>query len=187
MSLTREDFIDDSKRIGCDVACIQAVASVESSGGGFNPDGSPKTLFEGHWFHRYTKGIYAASHPDLSYPKWTKQFYGKTWQAELDRLNRAISLDRHSALMSASWGMFQVMGFNFAICGYKSVEDFYEDMCKDENAQLGAFTSYVINSGLSDELQKLDWDGFAYRYNGPEYKKNRYAEKLSAAYSKFKG
>ena len=187
MALTREDCIDDAQKIGCDVACVLAVASVESRGGGFNPDGTPKTLFEGHWFHRYTKGVYAAKYPDLSYPKWTKQFYGKSWEAEQDRLNRAIALDSTAAYMSASWGMFQVMGFNFAICGYKSVDDFVAAMRTDENAQLEAFTSYVIRKGLDDELQRLDWNKFAYGYNGPEYAKNRYAEKLAAAYAKFKG
>lgn len=186
MALKREDFLDDAQRIGCDVACIQAVAQVESSGGGFNPDGTPKTLFEGHWFSRYTKGKFDAQAPDISYPKWTKQFYGKTWQAEADRLARASKLDRTSALMSASWGMFQIMGFNYALCGYKTLQAFINAMYKDENAQLEAFTGYVIHGGLADELRRLDWDAFARLYNGPEYKKNRYSEKLAAAYAKFK-
>ena len=186
MSLTREDCIDDAAKIGCEVECVLAVAKVESMGGGFNPDGTPKTLLEGHWFHRYTKGIYSASDPTISYPKWTKQFYGHTWQEEQQRLKRAMELDCRAAYMSASWGMFQVMGFNFALCGYKSVEDFVIDMKTDENAQLAAFTGYVIHCGLADELQKLDWHRFAYGYNGPEYQKNRYAEKLAAAYASFK-
>lgn len=186
MSLTRDDFLDDAKLIGCDVAAIQAVAAVESAGGGFNPDNTPKTLFEGHWFHRYTKGKFAESHPHLCYPKWTKKFYGKTWQEEQARLNQAILLDPKAAYLSASWGMFQVMGFNFAICNFKTVEDFVEAMRKDENEQLMAFTNYVIHNGLSDELQSLDWAKFARGYNGPEYQKNQYDTKLAKAYAKFK-
>jgi hypothetical protein len=185
MALTREDCIDDAAKMGCNVACVMAVASVESNGGGFNPDGTPKTLFEGHWFHRYTKGKYAAENPDISYPKWTKQFYGKTWQVEQDRLNRAIALDKKSAYMSASWGMFQVMGFNFSVCGYKDVDSFVKDMKTNEDRQLAAFTGYVLHGGLERFLKVLDWDGFAYHYNGPEYKKNNYAVKLAKAYAKF--
>lgn len=185
MALTKEDFMDDAAKIGCKVAAIQAVAAVESAGGGFNPDGTPKTLFEGHWFHRLTKGVYSAKFPNISYPKWTKQFYGKTWQEEQARLNQAILLDPKAAYMSASWGMFQVMGFNFALCEFKTVEDFVAAMRKDENEQLWAFTGYVMHSGLDDELRALNWAAFAKGYNGPEYQKNQYDLKLAKAFAKF--
>jgi len=183
--LVRDNFLDDAQTIGCDVAAIQAVAAVESRGGGFDPEGFPKTLFEGHWFYRLTKGKFAATAPTLCYPTWTRQFYGKSWQEEKARLQAACELDRTAALQSASWGMFQVMGFNHVVCGFKTVQQFVNAMCKDENEQLAAFTSYVVNSGLSSHLIKHDWDAFAYHYNGPEYKKNNYAEKLAAAYAKF--
>lgn len=184
--LTEQDFIDSAKRLGCEVAAVKAVAKVESSGGGFDPEGFPKTLFEGHWFSRYTKGKFDATNPTISYPKWTKQFYGKTWQTEKARLNTAISLDRTSALMSASWGMFQVMGFNFGVCGFTNVQDFVTKMCEGEGGQLECFASYVLRNGLDKKLKTLDWDGFAYGYNGPEYKKNDYGNKLMRAYTSFK-
>lgn len=182
--LKPQDFIDDAAKIGCEVACIRAVAEVESRGGGFDPEGFPKTLFEGHWFYKLTKGAHASTHPTLCYPKWTKQYYGKSWREEKERLNQAIQLDREAALMSASWGVFQIMGFNHGVCGYKNVQEFVNAMCRDENAHLEAFTNYVINSGLADELRAKDWDRFAYQYNGPEYKKNDYGGKLRRAYLK---
>lgn len=185
MPLNRSDFEDDANRLGCDVAAIMAVAQVESVGGGFDPEGFPKTLFEGHWFYRLTKGKFAAAHPTLCFPKWTKAYYGKSWHEEKARLGQAILLDRSAALQSASWGMFQIMGFNHAYCGHKTVQQFVTAMCKDENAQLAAFTEYVANSGLADELRARDWHRFARAYNGPEYQKNNYAEKLAAAYAKF--
>ena len=113
MALVKQDFVDDAALIGCDVEAVMAVAAVESSGGGFDPEGFPKTLFEGHWFHKLTNGKYSADYPTLSYPKWTKQFYGKTWQEEKARLAQAMTLDRQAAMLSSSWGMFQIMGFNF--------------------------------------------------------------------------
>jgi hypothetical protein len=187
MALTKEDFLDDAEKLGCEVEAIMAVAAVESQGGGFNPDGTPKTLFEGHWFSRLTKHVYDKDYPTISYPKWTREFYGKSWQAEQARLEQARQLNQDAAFQAASWGMFQVMGFNHAMVGFTTVTDFVAAMCTDENEQLAAFTNYVIRNGLTDELQKKDWDGFAYRYNGPEYQKNRYAEKLAAAYTKAKG
>ncbi len=186
MALVREDFIDDAKLIGCEVAAIMAVAAVESRGGGFDLEGFPKTLFEGHWFHRLTKGKYTVSHPTLSYARWTKAHYGKTWQQEKTRLATAMALDRNAAMMSASWGMFQIMGFNHGACGFKTVQSFVNAMCKDENAQLSAFTSFIITSNLGDELREHRWTDFARLYNGPGFAQNRYDIKLAQAYAKLK-
>ena len=186
MTLQPVDFIDDAAKIGCEVAAIQAVAAVESRGGGFDPEGFPKTLFEGHWFYKLTKGKFAASHPTLCFPKWDKRFYGKSWKEEKDRLSLAMTLDRNAAMMSASWGMFQIMGFNHGTCGYKTVQQFVNAMCKDENSQLEAFTQFIINSNLSDELRDKRWADFARLYNGPGYAANKYDTKLAAAYEKAK-
>jgi hypothetical protein len=179
--ISQQEFEAVAKRLGCSVSAVKAVAEVESRGGGFDVQGFPKVLFEGHWFYRYTKGKYAASNPTLCYPSWTKIYYGKSAEAEKNRLAAAASLDRTSANLSTSWGMFQVMGFNYAICGYKSVQEFVNAMCKSEGAQLEAFCSYVINNGLDVFLRAKDWDSFAYGYNGKEYRKNDYAGKLRRA------
>ena len=185
MALVKQDFVDDAALIGCDVEAVMAVAAVESSGGGFDPEGFPKTLFEGHWFHKLTNGKYSADYPTLSYPKWTKQFYGKTWQEEKARLAQAMTLDRQAAI-SSSWGMFQIMGFNFTRCGFKTVQQFVTAMCKNEDSQLAVFTQYIINSGLADELRDRRWADFARLYNGPEFAQNKYDVKLAKAYEKAK-
>ena len=188
MALTNEDFEKVANDLGCEPAAVMAVQQVETGGaGGFNPDGTPKTLFEGHWFSKFTNHIYDASHPTISYPKWTREFYGKTWQAEQARLEQARQLDQDSAFKSASWGMFQVMGFNFASLGYPTITDFVAAMAADELSQLEAFAGYVKHNNLADELQRLDWAGFASRYNGPEYAQNHYDTKLAAAYAAHKG
>ena len=181
------DFIDDAKRIGCEVEAIRAVAAVESQGNGYRPDGFPKTLFEGHYFAKLTKGKYNASHPTISYSKWTRQFYGKTWEAERDRLELAMSLDRTAAMQSASWGMFQIMGANHAVCGYKTVQQFVNAMVKDANSQLEAFTSFVMENRLDDELRELRFADFARHYNGPGFAVNKYDEKMLKEYRKLKG
>jgi hypothetical protein len=183
--LTRDDFLDDASKIGCNVAAIRAVAEVESSGSGFDLLGRPKTLFEGHIFYKLTKGKFAASHPSICYPKWTRQFYGKTRDAEWARLQLAISLDRNAALMSASWGTFQIMGSNYAICGFASLEEFVQAQYSDANTHLQCFTEFVLDRGLSDELRDLRWADFARIYNGASYRLNNYDIKMSKAYSKF--
>lgn len=191
VALMENDFVSASQFLKCSVAAIKAVAEVESSGSGFLSDGRIKVLFEGHQFYKFTKGKFAASNPTICYPKWTTQFYtkGKTadirGDGELKRLEEAMALDRTAALLSASYGKFQVMGFNFAICGFVSVEDFYKAMQQSEAEQLNAFCNYIKGNCLDDELRNKDWAKLACRYNGPEYRKNRYDEKLAAAYLKY--
>jgi hypothetical protein len=184
--LTEQNFRDAAAMLGCEVAAIRAVAEIESGRrGGFCPDDFPVTLFEGHIFYRYTKGAYAESHPTICYPNWTTEFYGKTWTDERMRLAEAVNLDRRAALMSASWGRFQVMGFNFPVVGCKSVQAFVNKMCESEREQLMLFVEYIIHEGLADELRERRWPDFARFYNGPLYQRNNYDEKLAAAYAKY--
>lgn len=77
--LTENDYEQAAEALGCEVAVIKAVAEVESNGSGFNANGTPKTLFEGHWFHKLTKGRHTGitKYTSISYPKWTRVFYGK--------------------------------------------------------------------------------------------------------------
>lgn len=174
-----------AEMLGCQVAAIKAVADVEAAGAGFNEDGSIKLLFEGHHFHRYTNGVFGGEYPTLSYPKWTRAFYGKSQVAEHMRFVQACVLDREAALLSTSFGKFQIMGFNFAVCGARSVEEFYEILCEDEMSQLAAFCTFIQQRGLTDELVEQRWVDFARLYNGPGYAENQYDVKLAKAFEKF--
>jgi hypothetical protein len=185
--LAWQDYEDAAIHLGCDIASVQAVCEVESGKFGFNPDGSVKTLFEGHYFYRYTKGVHSKTDPDLSYPSWVKTYYGKTWQAEQSRLARAIALDREAALKSASWGRFQIMGFNYETAGFDSVEDFVAAISVDERAQLLAFVTFVKKSSpvMLEALRTRNWAAFARAYNGVRYEENAYDKKLATAYVKY--
>jgi hypothetical protein len=178
--LQEQDFIDAAALLNCDIAAIKAVAEVESLGGGFKND-LPVILFEGHWFWTLTKGKFG--HTNYSYPKWTKKFYSMNQHA---RLESAAQKDRNAALQSASWGMFQIMGFNFKKAGFKTLQEFINAMFKSEREHLLAFCNFVIASGIDDELREHKWDQFAYIYNGPKYRENNYQVKLATAYTKFK-
>lgn len=185
MTLTPEDYVDDAQRLGCELAAILAVFQVESAGKGFYADGVPRTLFEGHIFHRLTNGRFSKTHPTLSYPKWTKQYYGKTEAIERARLDAAGQLDRTAALLSTSWGLPQIMGFNHVKAGFPTLQKFINAMYRDANTQLEAFTTFVINSELDDELRRLDWTGFARIYNGSG-QVDYYANLMAKAYAQFK-
>ena len=180
--ITRQDQVRAAEKLGVDVAVIKAVTAVEARGSGFirNTD-LPAILFEGHWFHRFTRGKHANHHPHLSYPQWTKKYY-KGGRGEYDRLIEAIGIsdDPDPALKSASWGLFQIMGFNHA-----DVRDFVNEMAVSEGAQLDAFVSFVAaQPAMADHLREKRWADFARRYNGPGYAQNKYDIKLAAEFTR---
>ncbi len=183
-TLKPEEIQAAAESINVEVAALRAVLHVEALGGGFLPSGRVKILFESHIFSAKTKGRFDKSHPHLSSRKWNRKLY-KGGEAEWDRLEEAMSLDRDAAVMSASWGLGQIMGFNYVLCGFESLAQFELAMQESEARQLEAMIGFLKSRNLVDELQRKDWAGFAAGYNGPLFSKNRYDEKLAAAYKKF--
>jgi hypothetical protein len=184
MKLADADYARAAQLLGCEPAAIRAVAAVESAGDGFLEDGRPKILFEAHHFSRLTGHRFDGSHPEISSPRWNRALY-VGGEGEHVRLSIACSLDREAALKSASWGRFQIMGFNFRRCGATTIQEFVNAMYRNEAAQLTAFCHFVKSMNLDDELRALDWDGFARGYNGPGYLANHYDTKLARAYDNF--
>ena len=180
--LQEQDFSKAAKSLNCDIAAIKAVAEVESKSDGFLPSDEPIILFERHIFSRLTKHIFDSSNPSISNP--SPGGYGKVNQQH-KKLQTAVALDRNAALMSASWGKFQIMGFNFTLAGFNSLQQFVTAMYTSEAEQLDAFINYIKNTFLDDELRDKRWADFARKYNGPMYSKYNYDKKLAAAYKKY--
>lgn len=187
-NLTENDFQRVADWLGVEMAVVKAVQTVETGGrGGFVALGRPVILFEGHIFWRELKkqGLdpekYVAGNENILYPKWEKgHYYGGI--REYERLEKARKIHKEAADASTSWGMFQVMGFNYVMCGYGSVDEMVKDMCTGEDKQLEAFARFVKLTGLRPNLERKDWTGFAKRYNGSGYAQNQYDKKLEEAY-----
>ncbi len=186
------DYAETARLLGVEEAAVRAVSEVESGGrSGFLPDGRPMILFEGHIFWRELKkrGIdpeqYKDEYEDVLFQKWDRASY-KGGAAEHNRLRKAATINEEAALCSASWGMFQIMGFNHKACGYDTVQEYVENIKSGSNSHLLGFARFLKNSGIDKDLRNLDWAGFAEKYNGPGYKQNRYDEKLQNAYLKYK-
>ncbi|SDE20279.1 N-acetylmuramidase family protein [Niabella drilacis] len=180
--LTQQDYKEAARLLGCEVAAITAVAEVESAGAGFLANDTPKILFERHKFHQLTAGKYDTAYPDIS--NSIPGGHGKI-SDQHRRLQRAAAQDRQAALMAVSWGKFQVLGLNFKLAGFATLPLFINAMYTGEPAHLMAFCNFVKNTGLLAALQRRDWPAFAYIYNGPAYKKNRYDSRMAAAYKIF--
>ena len=184
--LDQSDYERVAKSIGCDVAAVRAVVSVEAAGSGFYSDGRPKILFEAHWFSDFTNGRHDNTFPSISSRVWNRSLYiGGV--GEWDRIYRAANIDRSSALKSASWGLGQIMGDNFGACGYRDVETFVKDMHESEGKQLQAMFGFIKSNGLATALIRQDWATFARGYNGESYRANAYDEKLADSYDYWKG
>lgn len=161
--LSDTDYRRAADLLGVEQAVIRAVVDVETSGSGFLPDGRPKILFERHWFWSLTPLPVSKTRPDLSDPQPGGYLGG---DREWHRLNDAIKFDRVAALKSASWGLGQVMGFNYAIAGYRDIEEFVRAMHHSEGKQLEAMMNFIQNKNLVSALRRRDWTAFAFHYNG---------------------
>lgn len=181
--LTQQDIEDAAESLGVSDPVIYAVRDVESNGQGFGADGRPIILYEPHIFSRLTEHRFDDTHGGVSYRKWGAKPYPKTQAERWAQMEYAMRLDRDAALQAASYGLFQIMGFNWKVCGFESLNAFVEAMYRSERDHLMAFVGFVKNSHLDDELQALDWLKFAGGYNGPG-QAAAYAAKLSKAYAK---
>ncbi len=181
--LTEGDYVAAATLLNCEIAAIKAVAEVESRGAGFLSDGRPKILFERHKFHKFTNGKYDSSHPDIS--NRSAGGYGAAGNHQWDRFNEAFALDPNAAIQSCSWGKFQVMGFNYAVCGFNNLNDFRTAMETSEGEHLKAFCNFISGNNLAGALRNRQWATLASGYNGADYKINQYDTKLAAAYKKY--
>lgn len=183
--ITLEDFKAEAAHLDIPLAGIRAIDFVETNGsGGFLPSGRPKILFEGHYFHRLTGGKFDKSHPTLSYKKWTKVHY-KGGEREWERLEEAIQLDRRAAYESASWGRFQILGYNHEKCGYADPVIYVQRMFEHERFHLMAFGEFIKRRGLIQYFRKKNIPAIAKGYNGTKYRENEYDVKLHNAWSRF--
>jgi len=160
---------------------IWTVLAVETSGCGYLADRRPQILFERHIFHRLTKGQYDDGR--ISDP--SRGGYGPRGAYQYDRLAMAITKDRIAALQSASWGVGQIMGENYALAGFQNVQDMVAAMSQSEDQQVVAMGSFLVSTRLQASLQAHDWTTFARGYNGPNYAINRYDIRLQTAFQKY--
>ena len=190
--LTDTDYQSAARMLGdnIEVAMLKAIAEVESGGrSGFSATGFPKIAYEGHVFRKLTARRHDTAHPQLSYryvikagPEWKKN--NKDDATAQETLKAAVLLDRAAAYQACSWGMFQVMGFNYQKCGFSSVEVFVESMKAGELGQLKAFVGFCKNTpGMTAALANKSFVQCAKLYNGDDY--GDYDKRIGKAYRKY--
>lgn len=190
---------------------IRAVCEVESNGSAFLPDGRAVILFERHKFRQQlmavvampagftavsnTTGLKATSPADLiakveaKYPDICNINRGgyTGGASEYNRLNKAVGIHMEAAYASASYGAFQIMGFNSKLAGYPSATAMMLAFNKGEGEQLEGLAKFILaQPAMLAALQKGDWATFARLYNGVDFQANRYDSKLANSAARWK-
>lgn len=190
----------DLPRIGHDIGVgedvIHGVMDVETGGSGTDKRGRLKALYEPHVAYRNSKGAVRDKlvKAGLAYPKWKRDYPADSYP----RILKAMAIDETVALLATSWGLPQILGENYALAGYESVQDMVKDFIKDEDNQLEAMVRFIVNAGLDDDLRDIeaklrkgekiapsDCVPFVLGYNGKGYKANDYHTKLAASINRW--
>lgn len=191
-TLSDADYAQVAAELDIPVAAIKAVVEIEAGprAEGFNPDDTPIINFDLSMFRQNARrhGIkldrYKSSHPVVFAPPNVRK-YGTRQNAQYARLDAAMLIDTVCALESTFWGMFQIGGFNWKICGCNSIRDFVFRMSYSEHEQLELFAAFLRARNLVPYIRNQQWAQFALRYNGPGYDKRGYDKKLAAAFKKY--
>lgn len=184
--LAEKDLKAAARKLGVQLAAIKAVTEVESGETGFLASGRPDILFERHVMFRRLEPSERA-HNAAKFPAIVNEKPGGYigGEGEWRRLQRARSIHESTAIESASWGLFQIMGFHWQALGYASAVEFWKAMHRNEGEHLEAFVRFIkLDKVLHTALKDRDWPAFAERYNGPAYARNQYDTRMASAYDR---
>lgn len=172
-------------RLGASLRQVQAVAKVESNGGGWNAQGQPTALYERHYAWRRLRikiPLLADPAPGGYTLDADRNGINDSWEklADMAMRNPVVAFE------SASFGKFQVMGAHWKHLGYAGPVEMVWTLRDHESAHYDMLARFIERNGLLVALRRLstnpqDCVEFARRYNGPAFAKNAYHHKLAAA------
>ncbi len=168
-------------RLGTDPAVAVAVVAAESGGRSSGPDGRMIIRFENHIFwsnwgkyhpdtfntlfqfsaNRSWEGHLYRPSPDAAW----REFHGNPIE-EWNVLGVAQRLDDAAAKLSISMGLVQIMGFNYTMIGYPTIQAMFKAFSADIRMQLLGFFDFVKSRGAIPAMQTRDFVRFALLYNG---------------------
>lgn len=186
--LSWDDFERAADLIRVDPPAVRAVTVVEAPRGAvmtYKGERRPVILFEPHHFYRYSGATpYSRTHPHLSRKTRPPAGWYGSYTNQWDKYEEAKSLgDERAAILSCSWGAFQIMGFNHKQAGYDTPEAFRDAMFRGPECQLLAFCTFVWNDPtMCQALRAHDWHVFARQYNGAGYARDGYHTRIAEAY-----
>ena len=180
--------ISFAEKFGFEVAVVQAIEAVESGG-------RPAAVrFEPHLWHRHYKklGLTEAQRDAMPFtrnPDNKPPFSKVRSETNETAFNKALEINPSAALYCTSFGLYQVMGYQFP--NYKNKTKAREHVVRFRQDPVGV--SYELlevwfgkNSKAQQAAKTKDWRELARRYNGPA-NVAVYAPRLSREYAAFTG
>jgi hypothetical protein len=174
----KTDLLPHYQRLAKDLdvtpAAIRAFAVVESDEKPFTPNGAPVVRFEaGHWKkHRIAERV------ALSFDKAPN---ARDLDARWEQFKRMRAVNETAAIMSHSFGLFQIMGFNHRLCMCHDAATFLSEVMTLEG-QLKMFKRFMVSSpALLSAVRRNQPEKVGFHFNGPQYKRNKYDVKWAAA------
>lgn len=163
-----------AREIDCHPSLVRAFAIVESDEKPFTAGGFPVIRFEAHKWRQYR----VATKEAVAFDKAANS---KDLDVRWQQFLAMADVNEEAAIKSHSFGLFQIMGFNHAACGFASATLFLQQM-KDPAEQVKAFKRFVLgNPPLLAAIRKHNAQQVGLHYNGPQYKRNKYDVKWAAA------
>ncbi len=188
-----------SAEINIDVAAAVAVVAVESGGAGYSRNGKVLIRFENHLFYRFwgkrNEKIYADHFRFSKTAGWKGHLFRKKksdeWATfhgnqnkEWEVLNFAMALSESEAIMSASYGLPQVIGSNYKRIGYDSPKEMLNNFEKNIRFHLLALFDFFTPE-MKKNIRKKNFISFAADYNG-RGQATRYGNIIKKYYNAFK-
>jgi hypothetical protein len=171
--------------LGVDLALAVAIPACEMNDRGLDNDGRMIIRFEVHIFkdkwgkdnpEKFNQHFHCDEDNAWQKHQW-RPFANAEWRdchnkqdSEWNVFEFARTLDDTAAKQSIAMGMTEILGCNYALIGYNSVDEMYNAFASGERCQLiGLFDLISGPEQLSREIQALrdgDIDAFATLYKG---------------------
>jgi hypothetical protein len=181
-----DDLDDVAARLGIEPAALKAVIAVEASNKAFDLRDRPTVLYEPHVAFRLTDGVVQATlgRAKLAYKTPGTLKYPSSPEARYKQITRAAEIAGDEiAASSASWGLGQIMGFNYRSAGFGSAVELVKAFADSAVNQVTGMAAFILNNAaLHHALIRRDWSAFAESYNGRAYRRNGYDKKMALAY-----
>lgn len=151
-------------------------------------NGKVMILTERHKFYKHLKGDKAKLNKAVKAGLANEKMggYPKSQEEAHKRLEQMRAIDDTAGLKSISMGIYQVLGENYALCGYATVQSMWA-AAQTLVGQIDMGVRFLKGAGLLDEMQRHDFKGLARGYNGSKYAEFHYDTKIEAAYKEFGG
>ena len=131
-----------------------AVFCVEAGGQSHDPETNLVIIrYEPHIFKRKTGQESPAARGNQTHE----------WQ----NLTQAAQIDLQAAIWSTSWGLPQLMGFNYQVTRHQTPEAMAQAFQRSSTEQIKGFFDFIRENNLTQYIREKSWRSFTRQYNGP--------------------